>query len=248
MSFKVDILTWDSEFFGFPVAKIAVPPEFSRDDLKSVLDGNASEFSLIYVFQNGIGPDEISGLAQPCLCFDRKVVFRKSLSSIRPAEKPPNVGEYRGTICSSELEQLAYLSGSYSRFKKDTRLEPFFEKLYQLWIQRSISGEIADVVLVDADEDMTRGVVTVKKLPHSEGMIGLVAVGQNFQRRGIASNLLTACDIWCLEHGLSSLSVATQQENKPACQTYEKNGYVLEEIHSIYHYWTKPLSTPRNRV
>ena len=243
MSFRVDTLTWDSEFFGFPVAKIVVSPEFSCEELKFVLDNSASMFSLIYVFQEGNGLDEISGLTQPCLCFDRKVIFRKFLSSISPAEKPRNIDEYAGTTCTSELEQLAYLSGIYSRFKRDPRLEPFFEKLYRLWMLRSVSGEIADVVLVDTDKDQTRGVITAKKLHNSEGAIGLVAVGQNFQRSGIASNLLTACEVWSLEHGLSSISVATQLENQPACQVYEKNGYVIGEIHSIYHYWTKPFSS-----
>src|SRR5262249_54005156 len=122
------------------------------------------------------------------LLVDRKATFQRSLSTA-DAESDRvascHIIEYPRGAADPEIVRLGVAAGEYSRFRVDPRIPgELFERLYELWILRSIAGEMADVVLVaygDASPARPVGLVTVS-LSRGLGSIGLIAVNQS--RRG----------------------------------------------------------------
>ncbi|MHB8876384.1 MAG: GNAT family protein [Myxococcaceae bacterium] len=76
----------------------------------------------------------------------------------------------------SELTRLALAAGEHSRFNRAPRFpKGGFEKLYRLWIERSITHEIADAVFVARRRAGLTGLVTVGE-KQGRADIGLIAV------------------------------------------------------------------------
>lgn len=226
----IEIATWDSKFFNFPVGAFIVKSETEWD-----LDGfikEAKEYKLIYVFsENRLRESPKLKLV------DRKINYTKKLVSgintkTEIIEFNPNHHRY------SELLELGYLSGSYSRFKIDDNFtEEEFRRLYKAWVDNSLNGQIAFRVFVKIESGHIAGFVTLRKKNHKISQISLIAVNPEFQGRNIASDLIKKCEQASLISGYTNLEVATQEDNRAARKLYEKNGFGIKTMEYIYHLW-----------
>jgi dTDP-4-amino-4,6-dideoxy-D-galactose acyltransferase len=180
---------------------------------------------------------------------DRKATFFKELQpslpgdeSQMPVERP--VIPYAATTTSAALIELAISAGVYSRFHLDPHFTvERFAAMYQSWIERSVTKELADIVLVvplndhrGAPADPLSGMITVSE---SSGVatIGLVAVAAAVQGRGIGSSLMRAAERWMRDRGAREARVVTQLANGPACRLYARSGYFLLRVQNYYHFW-----------
>lgn len=238
-------LPWDSELFGFPVGRLSLE-QAAITDLRPWLEqGRGEGLRLVYCMVPWADAPKRSALeAAGGRCVDHKVRYRKALQSAAPAVE--GLQSVRGRSCSPDLERLALVSGRYSRFRLDPRIdESVYEQLYLTWIRRSLTGELADDVLVIRGDgtgrsDGTDVVAMVTLSRASEGVsaaIGLVAVAQSHQGRGLGSRLMHGAEAWCLAQGVETLEVVTQGENRPACVLYERAGFVRIEEQAVYHCW-----------
>jgi dTDP-4-amino-4,6-dideoxy-D-galactose acyltransferase len=229
----IKYLDWDSLFFKLKIGKVDVDLA-SEDIFVYILDQKRnSDYDLIYLTadmvdkaancwldENGIVPMNI------------KITFHKTI--LDPTrDNPLKIEKYSG-ITSSKLIQLAFESGHKSRFRKDERLNFRFKDMYQTWIEKSVNGELADVVLISNDNNEISGFVTIKK-NIKRGIIGLIAVDQHLRGRGIGRGLLMAAENWCSSEGCDELIVATQLENSEACNLYLRNGYTRLSSQYIFH-------------
>ena len=113
-----------------------------------------------------------------------------------------------------------------------------YDRLYNLWLERSLSREIADEVLVsEADGDIT-GFVTIA-LQNDLAVIGLIAVDPATQGSGVGARLIRGVFDFALLHGCSAVHVATQLENTGACRFYERTGFTELSRQYVLHYWSK---------
>jgi len=225
---------WDSIFFGFPVGKI----NFKHTDNFEELILASKKFKLVYVFSD-------AELQEPMLdLVDKKIIFSKPLR----ANQNENLNNKNGDIISydkkthsyDQLLQLAYLSGTYSRFKLDKNIPfSYFLGLYKLWLDNSINSEIAFKTLVSITEGNISGFVTLGKKDMNSSQIGLIAVNGDYQGNHIGSKLISQCEIICSENGYSYMDVATQGNNKAACGLYKKNNFNIKSVQYIYHLWNK---------
>ena len=227
---KFTLLPWDTDFFGFRTGKIEVseynPSEIHRTAASVFTEGA----ELIYL----IIPDELDRreIFQDKL-IDQKVIFEKSLKSI--AADTQGISDYNKGKVSAELYEIALESGKYSRFKTDGQLpDGSYEKLYRIWIEKSVSKEIADKVFVYVDDDRILGLITVK-IRNGHGEIGLLGIHPDAQGKGIGSKLISAAENYVFSEGLGVMEVATQYGNSPACRFYAKNGYSVKSIFNYYH-------------
>ena len=242
-STSITLLAWDTNHFGFSVGRIAA--EASDGELQAALDEARTQgYRLIYWATSPDRSAPQSLLAQfDGRLVDRKVTFARPLTGVHPA--PPSndlvIAPVEGTQCPPALIALAVAAGAYSRFAVDPRIpRDKFERLYGIWIERSVRGEIADAVLVardsaEASNDLA-GVITVK-VTHGVGNIGLVAVSESHRGRGIGSHLIQAAHRWMIERGANRSTVVTQGDNAPACRLYERAGYSIEQSEHFYHFW-----------
>ncbi|GHA30156.1 hypothetical protein GCM10007103_09330 [Salinimicrobium marinum] len=219
---------WDSNFFGFSVGQINYRPE---DNLQEVLS-YSKDFKLIYIFSDL--ELRIPGLT----LVDQKTTYSKALA---PIEGNEEVKSFDSRLHSyDQLLSLAYLSGIYSRFRRDPRISlSHFQNLYKTWLDNSINKDIAFETLVTVAEGDISGFVTLGNKDNVRSQIGLIAVNEKHQGKHLASKLITECENNSFNKGFSSIEVVTQLENKAACKLYEKKGFTKKSVQLIYHVWNE---------
>jgi dTDP-4-amino-4,6-dideoxy-D-galactose acyltransferase len=228
----IEQLHWDSEFFNLKIGKFE-SQNLTLPLLRNLLEFKKKEnYNLIYLFTQTVEADAAEMLENKHLYpVDEKVVFSKEVNE--QLSFPENIQLYSKPL-GQYLLNLALLSGHKSRFKTDNRLNHKFESLYTLWIQKSLTGEMADAVLIAQSENTIEGFVTLKK-KEQHGQIGLIAVAPEAQGKGIGSKLMQAADYWYWQNNLKTCSVVTQLKNTGACKLYEKNGYRKETVELVFH-------------
>jgi dTDP-4-amino-4,6-dideoxy-D-galactose acyltransferase len=140
-------------------------------------------------------------------------------------------------------------AGAYSRFRRDSWIpRRAFERLYEIWMDRSTLGELAETVLVaipEEDDGRILGVITIA-VHEKEGQIGLVAVDPAARGRGISSTLVAAAHEWMAANRLIRSRVVTQRDNEAACRLYERACYRLVDLVHLYHFWPLGPATERD--
>lgn len=243
---SLSLLEWDSAEFGFPVGKIN-GADVSEAVLARLLQQSRDlGLALVYWFR---AESDLIAKGSPVLTeftgnlITRQATFKKRLRSPITAQRWSvggiSVVDYPPGPPCTELMDLGLAAGTESRFRVDPRFPRLaFEHLYSTWVQRSTVRALADVVLV-AREGSTHivGFVTVKRKEADVGAIGLIAVAGSVRSRGVGRMLLEAADEWMVQQALSSAQVITQLSNSAACRLYERNGYSLASVESVYHFW-----------
>ena len=223
-------LNWDSDFFGLNIGKLVLSGE--DDFLMSDIDG-LDDYDLVYIFATHGCHIPIVGAN----LVDCKVIYKKSISC--NVEAKSNVVAFSENKPSSDLYELALQSGEYSRFRLDDKMPAgSYEKLYRRWIEQSVCKAMADEVLCYYYNGKIAGMVTVA-IKDNVGSIGLVAVDSSCRGLGFGSALLESVDSYLYGKGVCAVEVATQLDNTKACSWYEKNGYVVDSMTDIYHWWRK---------
>lgn len=216
----ISYLKWDSEFFEKKIGKL----ENTIYDLLHLLNGDISEYDLIYIFSD----DKVDFLEEP---IDIKVTYaKKTQKKIENA----NVKVFDNTIhVYDDLLALAYSSGHDSRFLKDPFFgETAFKKLYKRWIDNSLNDSNTSVFVYEENNQLSGFVTCTQYEEHVT--IGLIAVSNNAQGKGIGGKLIDAVENQLQKDTL--LYVATQKTNVQACAFYERKGFTVDSIKYIYHY------------
>lgn len=225
-------LDWDSVFFNLNIGRLDLYSieEFSELVLKS--ENLRQTFDLLYIFTEETLNQQFSDIK----LVDTKTIFTKQL--VNHPKEIFGVSRYLDSVVSKDLYHLAWVSGKYSRFQLDKHFaSDAYERLYSRWIEQSVAGKMADCVFVYKSDRKIDGMITVS-FEGTEASIGLVAVDDAAQGRGVGSKLIQAVETYLLnETQVTTLKVATQWENKAACHLYEKNGFEVESKTNIYHWW-----------
>jgi dTDP-4-amino-4,6-dideoxy-D-galactose acyltransferase len=235
------ILRWDTDFFGFIVARI-IPCRLTKNELENILVALKREnVSLAYWASDP--QDHISQCAANSLggfLADKKITYLIDLVNAPiPSlqEVNANIEEYQEAKPNSELEALALKSGIFSRFNVDPKFSKVqYENLYKLWILNSANKKLADVIFVAKENDKIIGMVTVIK-KHNCGNIGITAVDESRRGENLGVALVRMVLEWCILQDCKIAKVVTQADNIAACRLYEKCGYYIAKINYFYHFW-----------
>lgn len=233
---KIEYCTWDSGFFDKKIGKIEYDRSPEGDLIQLLQTAKEDGYQLIYVFADGdtFVPDAVLNQFDGRLV-DRKCLYSRTVNNTDSCES--NAVEYQLTELTTELESLALLSGTHSRFRLDKGFDQVnFEKLYTIWMTRSLKKEIADTIFVVTESDKIMGMITLK-INEDVGHIGLCAVSEATQGKGYGSSLINACINKLISKQITQLEVPTQMDNHSACRFYEKCGFSIKTITNIYHFW-----------
>lgn len=226
----IKYLPWDSSFFGFKTGMSVINNPEEVESIKQ--EFNQSNYKLIYLFDYNTNDIIVELLKEANIpLIDTKLTYSKH----RFIKNSHNKSRTVETL-SQKLFDLGLQSGVYSRFYRDENLQKFFEPMYTKWIEKSLSGEMADDIIGIYDDTQLCGMLTIKA-SHDKAQIGLTAVDSKYRGAGIGRSLLQAADNWCLEKKLSELSVATQLINTDACKFYTNNNFKLKNAIHIFHLW-----------
>jgi dTDP-4-amino-4,6-dideoxy-D-galactose acyltransferase len=221
-------LNWDSDFFQLNIGEI---------DLKFInVIPKSLDFDLIYLKNSKDVHFEISDFYLNHE--ENRVIFSKTIENQEIIEL--TVKDYdEFPIENKKLYSIAFESGKYSRFNLDTNFSNLdFEKLYSVWVDKSITKEIADKLFYLDFKGEVIGFITLKR-DNSDGIIGLFAIDQRYQGNGLGSNLLKAVELYCMQNEIKKICIPTQKENIPACTFYSKLGYLIIEEINIKHFWKR---------
>ncbi|GHT28281.1 hypothetical protein FACS18942_08560 [Planctomycetales bacterium] len=245
MNNSVRFVDWESRFFGFPVGRIELPADFSEPELNNVIQEAERKYRLIEIIFRGNGADSLQVGEVSCVCYDRHYLLKKPVPHNVP-QLSPNIKVYSSGLCSRQLERLAVQSESLIRIKRDPELSLNYERLFLTWINRSVSGEIADSIWTWKEDGKHIGLVTIRKIvsahqtsgvPEFEGRIGMLALDSEFRGRSIGKQMFAACDFWCSSLGIPTVSLIIQKDNEQTISICKKIGYETASEVTIYHYW-----------
>jgi len=237
MNDNYEILKFDSELFGFGVARILVPLLNTAALQEIIAELRQQKIKLLYWPSDSL--DKTSQAAaramQGHLCSEQ-VTYVINLENIA-SFSTPEVIEYAGTLATPELETLALAAGKYSRFVCDPNFpHHLFLKLYQNWIANSANKTLASKILVIQRQQKIVGMITLGE-KNQRGDIGLLGIDENFRGHGLGKQLVYAAQKEFAKQGYNAAQVVTQRANIPACKLYEKCGFNAEKIENYYHFW-----------
>lgn len=230
----IESLKWDSDFFNLKVGKVYLTDKAALKEFE--VEYNQCNFDFINVilaeneqlvrsFEETFGIKPIENKVTYCFSLENS----SNLSNLFKVEE---LNEFSNT-----LERLTIESGVESRYNKDPKIEKeFFEEMYKIWIQKSLTKELADVVYGIYLESQLAGFVTLS-LKKEYAQIGLIAVDKSYRGKGIAKALLEKCIETARYFKKSSLHVVTQEQNQNACKLYESVGFKKLNSNPIFHLW-----------
>jgi ribosomal protein S18 acetylase RimI-like enzyme len=228
-------LTWDSDFFNKRIGRIEVKDDYANlvENLEKAFK---QQYDLVYVFgdKNTYIPNQILSKFKGKLV-DRKITYTAQIEDLQ-TKNTVEIKEFEEKNANS-LYDLAYLSGTHSRFRLDEGLDiENFKRLYREWIDKSVSHQIAKKVFVYNENGQIMGMITLG-VKEKVANIGLIAVDETLQGKGIGMSLIDACVRYCKEENIITLDVPTQLDNTQACKFYEKCGFTEKSVQNIYHFW-----------
>lgn len=233
-------LDWDTNLFGFGVAKITLtnPDKAQLSQTLKILRKN--NYRLAY-WHIPVEKHESSHIAkqQGGYLADEKVTFLRMFNNSPDLFKSHSYtsAPYSDITPDNMLINLALQSAEYSRFNLDPKFpKELCEKLFTCWIMRSVSKEISWEVLVVKENNEILGFITLN-IDGDKGSIGLIAVATHARGKGIGRALVTDANRLFAEKGLKSSTVVTQRQNLGACRLYESCGYRINNIDHVYHFW-----------
>lgn len=232
----VEFLKWDSQFFGYPVARIVFDQDGGEklDILLRQVQLERIRLSYLFVSAEYKELNNII-LSRGCKFVDEKTVYSKSTE--KQKEYSNKITEYSGVKINDRLIELVLQAGKFSRYNLDINFKNSeYERLYTEWLKKSVNKTIAFKTFVALHDSKIIGITTLgKKSEYAD--IGLVAVDAKFRGIGIGSDLIHFADNTAFELGYRIIKVVTQLQNKGACRLYEKCNFQIESIVNVYHYW-----------
>lgn len=117
----------------------------------------------------------------------------------------------------------------YSIFSKEK-----INLFYCTWVNNSIDGTMDDDCIGYYTDNELAGFLTYR-IRHKEMQIGIVGVFEEYQEKGIGTNLLSYLNNIALDNSCEKIIVATQGKNRPAINVYIKNGFAVHDIKNWFY-------------
>lgn len=232
----LEYLSWDSSFFNKKIGRIQLIDAEQQQLISLLAKAREENYQLVYVFspeQLLISNELLSKMNG--MLVDRKIVYRQSFEQCSTNHE--EVEEYTSNELAAELLELAYASGVYSRFYLDSGFSTDdFKRLYQTWITKSLSKELADRIFVIKKNGIIEAMITLK-MQDKTAEIGLLAVSENARGNKYGTKLIDTCKCTLANKGIHILDVPTQLHNNAACSFYENCGFEKLSVTNIYHFW-----------
>lgn len=233
------LLAWDSEYWGFPVARIKGNKLTKRAAEKVIRWCGKHKVRCLYFIADGTCAKTLEAAWNHGFRFvDVRVDMQVGASSvILPSRKDGDCREARQEDLSA-MERLARTAHVDTRFFKDTSFDrKKAAEMYALWIARDYRDHKVFVAATTNSPRSVLGYATAKMARKETGRIGLVAVSPAARGCGLGHLLVKNATAWCHSRGAKCVRVATQGTNIAALRLYERCGFKVAEVKIWFHRW-----------
>jgi dTDP-4-amino-4,6-dideoxy-D-galactose acyltransferase len=237
-----DFLEWDSNFFGFRIGRVrstVLNPELAKE-----VDAWATENQidgLYFLAESNNSQSVVVAEDFHYRLQDVRLIFEYPLSKPYAA---PDLGEgVQLRFATSEdveaLKPLTQNAFSMSRFYNDPHFSPESrERLYEVWLTRSIKEDFADRVIIATQENEALAYITCQLNRQSKiGSIGLLGVAEAARGKQLGQHLVYKAYDYFRQEGMETVTVVTQMRNISAQRLYQACGFRTLEVHLWYHKW-----------
>lgn len=236
-----ELLDWDSEFFGIPVARVR----------GRTLDGDSAAAVEAWCAEHGVrclyllldADDEESARTAEAHGF-RQVDVRLTLR--HDLEEIPE-GDPRVPIRDAEPRHIHALAELAARSHRDSRFyhDPGFPKercdaLYATWIADAVRDPDRWVGIREVEGEAVG--YEVVRPPGEDGVavMEILAVHESHRREGIGRALLRAGLRWGRSAGAVAVETATQERNRASFETHMALGFECTRREVWHHKWYAP--------
>lgn len=231
-------LAWDSDFWGFQMAKLE-GSILLEGEAENVLDWcQANKVRCLYFTADGSDADTLQLAYQAGFKF---VDVRVDLERDAPVGiMVPTADLPVRRVVETDLEAvkaIARIAHFDTRFFKDLNFDRSkCAELYEKWIERDLeSGQVLGFFPDHRAE--AGGYVTLLKECGEVARIGLIAVEESLRGLGAGRLLVDAAMSAAAKLGAKKIRVATQGTNVAALKLYEKAGFRVCDVKIWFHRW-----------
>lgn len=230
----INVLKWDSNFFNRKIGELEVTDK-SLCLVEAALK-KAKKEAYEYVMCKLKDYNTIQSRHLEFLGFylsDMGITWAIQIDKFSYTRSNENDHDIRAAT-DSDIPSIKEIAGPLfreSRFYND----PFYskedaDKLYDAWIENSVNGDAADIVLYIHK----KGFITCKKSPNDKGHIVIIGVTIDQRGKSLGSALIKEALKWFQTQGVNLVSVRTQLKNIDAMNFYSKLGFFIKEYDMVY--------------
>ena len=243
-------LQWDTDFFGYRIARIEVH-KLEAEQMDAIeLWSRHHSIDCLYFLAESNDPQTIrfaenSGFR----LVEIRITFERMLNNWDPETRPRTAEDVLIRKFRSEdlpiLKRIARNSYVDSRFYFDDKFsEEKWQAYYETWVTKSCQGG-ADLVLVAEKEEEVVGYITgLIDKNTQEGIYELTGVKESARKSGVGQELFRSGLDWYVRSGVKSIWVATQGRNIPTQRMIQRNGFITRSCQLYYHRWLDRNQTP----
>ena len=236
-----EYLEWDSEFFGYRIARVLGSRISSRRARR--IDAWCTDNQIECLYFLAVPTDIETARTATRYGFtlvDVRLTF--AMNSLMNTQFAAISDGVRIRTPREEdmpaLRRIARASCTVSRFFFDDHFEgDAAERLYDTWITKSCKGFAEHVFIAELAEAPV-GYITchVDSVEH-KGRIGLVGVDEMTRGRSIGTSLTLAALGWFRDQRVESVEVITQGRNIQAQRLYQRCDFRTQSLELWFHKW-----------
>jgi len=238
MNQNFEIVSWDTDFFGFKVARIKADAINNKDGLDQLKEMYNQDVQLAYyVGKSPLDKNLLENKYFKVHLVITRVPIVKNLIAISDTHK--NIHSYSESYPDENLIKLAQLAGAQGRFGNDPNIsEQQCNGIFKNWIINSVNKKMASDVLVYKEDGKIVGFSTLK-VGNGVGYAPLFAVAREYEGKGISFALMRAAESVMFSKGVTRVLSGTQNFNRKALAIYKRYGFEIKEPEYVYHFWRK---------
>ena len=236
-----ELLEWDSEHFGFPVARVGTGT--LTDASMDAIDAWCAERGVRCLYLAADSDDSETARVAAARGFrvvDLRIVACRSYEGLLDLPAGPEELTVREAT-GGDLDyarRLAARSHRSSRFYFDGNFpEDRCDALYEAWVERGVEDpERGLLIAVVAGEPV--GYYVVAPLgPDREGYADLVAIDERHRRKGYGRAMFFGGYRHCAARGARVARAVLSHRNLDNVRLHEKLGFLTDEIQVWHHKW-----------
>lgn len=237
-----EISEWDTNHFGFKIARISI-----FNDISSMLKClKKSGVRLVIARVEASQYESVRNIMREGFEFiTTEVHYKRNIRNVHIADKDPRVLISRLEGCH-ELDTLLQITReSFTDYMNHYWLDSKLDRgacsdVYIEWLKNSCSEETNDTVFVGAVQDMgILGYMTAHKISDTgaEILLGAVSPRAQILRAEIYKCLMIALMEYFRKQGLKFIQVSTQLHNYTVQRIWTESGFRMYKSEYTFHKW-----------